>query len=44
VWSRPLEFPDRPTALPVTPQKRLIVGFGPDIALLELLALRDEGQ
>ena len=25
---RPLEFPDRPTALAVTPQKRLAVGFG----------------
>jgi WD40 repeat protein len=37
---RPLEFPDRPTALAVTPQKRLAVGFGPDIALMELLALR----
>lgn len=39
---RPLEFPDRPTALAVTPQKRLAVGFGRDIALVELSALRTD--
>ncbi len=39
---RPLEFPDRPTALAITPQNRLVVGFGPDIVLLEPFALRTE--
>jgi WD40 repeat protein len=36
---RPLEFPDRPTALATTPRKGLVIGFGPDIALLEPLTL-----
>jgi WD40 repeat protein len=36
---RPLEFPDRPTALAITPRKGLVIGFGPDIALVEPFTL-----